>query len=109
MISVLLVKGRFSLRCEAEGHALFDKKGRDIVCAAATVLLRTAAQTLSQRPGISFTGEAPHPGRIAFEARADQDSAKTELKFAADFLQKGFEGLAKEFPQNIKLECKLEE
>lgn len=109
MISVLLVNGRSLLRCEAEGHALFDKKGQDIVCAAATILLRTAAQTLSQRPGISFASEEPVFGRLAFEARADKDSAKTELKFAADFLQKGFESLAKEFPQNVQLECKLEE
>ncbi|MBO7122945.1 MAG: ribosomal-processing cysteine protease Prp [Treponema sp.] len=109
MISVLLVNGRSLLRCEAEGHALFDKKGRDIVCAAATILLRTAAQTLSQRPGICFTSEEPVLGKIAFEARADKDSAITELKFAADFLQKGFESLAKEFPQNVQLECKLEE
>ncbi|MBO4546549.1 MAG: ribosomal-processing cysteine protease Prp [Treponema sp.] len=109
MISVLLVKGRSLLRCEAEGHALFDKKGQDIVCAAATILLRTAAQTLSQRPGISFNGEEPVRGKIAFEARADQDSARAEIEFAADFLQKGFESLAKEFPQNVRLECKLEE
>ena len=109
MINVLLVNGRSLLRCEAEGHALFDKKGQDIVCAAATILLRTAAQTLEKRPGIDFKGEAPVQGRVAFEARADKDSAKTELEFAADFLQKGFESLAKEFPQNVHLECKLEE
>ena len=109
MISVLLVKGRFWLRCEAQGHALFDKKGRDIVCAAATVLIRTAAQTLGQRPGIAFEGAAPDRGELFFEARANQSKAEAELEFAADFLQKGFESLAKEFPQNIKLECKLEE
>ena len=109
MISVLLVKGRSLLRCEAEGHALFDKKGQDIVCAAATILLRTAAQTLSQRSGICFNGEEPVRGKIAFEARTDQDSARAEIEFAADFLQKGFESLAKEFPQNVRLECKLEE
>ena len=109
MITIQLVKGRSFLACKAEGHALFDKKGQDIVCAAATILLRTAAQTLEKRPGISFSGEEPVKGRLAFEAKADKDSAKTELKFAADFLQKGFESLAKEFPQNVQLECNLEE
>jgi hypothetical protein len=108
MITIQLVKGRSFLACKAEGHALFDKKGQDIVCAAATILLRTAAQTLEKRPGISFSGEAPEKGRLAFEAKADQDSAAAELKFAADFLRKGFESLAKEFPQNVHLECKTE-
>jgi uncharacterized protein YsxB (DUF464 family) len=109
MIKIQLVNGRSFLSCKAEGHALFDKKGQDIVCAAATILLRTAAHTLGKRPGISFSGEEPVKGRLAFEAKADNDSAKTELKFAADFLQKGFESLAKEFPQNVQLECNLEE
>ncbi len=109
MIKIQLVKGRSLLACKAEGHALFDKKGQDIVCAAVTVLLRTAAQTLEKRPGVSFSGEEPVKGRLAFEAKADRDSAAAELKFAADFLQKGFESLVKEFPQNVQLECKLEE
>ena len=109
MIKIQLVNGRSFLSCKAEGHALFDKKGQDIVCAAATILLRTAAQTLEKRPGISFSGEEPVKGRLAFEAKADKDSAKNELKFAADFLQKGFESLAKEFPQNVQFECNLEE
>ena len=108
MITIQLVKGRSFLACKAEGHALFDKEGQDIVCAAATILLRTAAQTLEKRPGISFSGEAPEKGRLAFEAKAEQDSAAAELKFAADFLRKGFESLAKEFPKNVHLECKTE-
>ena len=109
MISVLLAGGRGFLACEAKGHALFDQKGRDIVCAAVTVLVRTAAQTLDGRQGVAFEGAAPERGTLSFEARADGDLAKAELKFAADFLKKGFESLAKEFPQNIQLECKLEE
>ena len=109
MISVLLVRREGFLACEALGHALFDKNGRDIVCAAATVLLRTAALTLDGRLGVAFDGKAPNKGSLSFEARADNDSAKLELKFAADFLQKGFESLVKEFPQNVQFECKLEE
>lgn len=109
MINVLLVNSSGFLSCKAEGHAMFDKKGRDIVCSAATVLLRTAARTLGSRPGIAFEGGAPERGVLFFEARADEVLAKAELKFAADFLKIGFESLSKEFPQNIRFECNLEE
>lgn len=109
MISVLLVRREGFLACKASGHALFDKNGRDIVCAAATVLLRTAALTLDGRSGVAFDGRAPERGALSFEARADGGSGKLELEFAADFLEKGFESLAKEFPQNVQFECKLEE
>ncbi len=109
MINVLLEKKAGLLRCKAEGHALFDQKGRDIVCAAATVLLRTAAQVLGDWPGIAFEGAAPERGTLSFEAKADGGEAKAELKFAADFLKAGFDSLAKEFPQNVQFECNLEE
>ena len=109
MVRVLLVGRSGFLSCKAEGHALFDKKGRDIVCAAVTVLLRTAARTLESKKDIAFEGGASKRGELFFEARADGDLAKAELKFAADFLKKGFESLAKEFAQNVRFECNLEE
>ena len=96
MLRVLLEKGRSSLACRAEGHALFDKKGQDIVCAAATALIRTAMQTLQDRPAIAFEGGAPVRGEAGWTARA------------ADFLEQGFRTLSREFPQNITFECKSE-
>mgnify|MGYP002626375087 CR=1 FL=1 len=109
MIKIQLARGAAFLACKAEGHALYGKKGGDIVCSAATFMLRTAAQILESRPGILFMGEEPQRGRLAFNAKADSDSAGLELRFAADFLQKGFDSLSKEFPQNVLFECKLEE
>ena len=109
MLNVLLAKAGGRLRCEAEGHALFDQKGRDIVCAASSILLRTAARTLKKWPGIRLEGDAPQRGVFKFEATADSDSAKAGMRFAADFLREGFESLAKDFPQNILFECNLEE
>ena len=109
MIQILLVRAQGRLALSAKGHALYGKKGQDIVCAAVTVLARTAAQTLGSRPGIAFEGALPNRGELSFEARALEDSAKAGLDFAADFLQKGFEGLSKEFPQNVQFECNLEE
>lgn len=108
MLRVLLEKGRYSLACRAEGHALFDKKGQDIVCAAATALIRTAMQTLQDRPAIVFEGGAPVRGETGWTARAAAGSqrALTEINFAADFLEQGFRTLSREFPQNITFECK---
>ncbi len=41
MISVKLKKSKEILEVHAEGHALFDKKGKDIVCASASVLIES--------------------------------------------------------------------
>ena len=109
MIKVLLVQNSGFLGCEAQGHAGFGKKGQDIVCAAATFLLRTVAQALGKTPGVAFKGQAPYEGSLSFEARAEGDSAVAGLKFAAEMIQEGFQSLSREFPQNVQFECKLEE
>jgi hypothetical protein len=41
MISVSFKKDKNELEVGANGHALFDKKGRDIVCASVSVLIQS--------------------------------------------------------------------
>ncbi len=107
MVKILLVRGDGSLSLKADGHALFDRKGKDIVCAAVTVLARTAALTFEGRPGVDFNGDAPVRGEVAFTVRAS-GPAKAEVNFAADFLSRGFESLAREFPQNVEYDFRIE-
>ncbi|MDE5614650.1 MAG: ribosomal-processing cysteine protease Prp, partial [Treponemataceae bacterium] len=54
MTTVTLVCGKDGAfrSCEAAGHAGFAAKGSDIVCAAVTILLRTAADVLSGMDGV---------------------------------------------------------
>ncbi|KKL15939.1 hypothetical protein LCGC14_2500580 [marine sediment metagenome] len=51
---------------QASGHAGSGKKGEDIVCAAVTVLLRTAARLISGEKGLETGGEALRPGEMTF-------------------------------------------
>ena len=56
MTAVTLVKAKDGsvLKCKALGHAGFAESGKDIVCSAVTVLMRTAIQVLSDTSGIEF-------------------------------------------------------
>ena len=71
MIEVLLVCGKDGAfkSCNASGHAGFAAKGKDIVCAAVTELLRTAVQVLQKTEGmcplakILFIADKIEPGR----------------------------------------------
>lgn len=93
--------GDGSLRsCCGEGHAGYAPSGSDIVCAAATVLLRTALQVLSEEYGASVLVNTPEPGILEFSVQEGVDD-KSRLVYASDFLRAGFASLQNEFPRHI--------
>jgi uncharacterized protein YsxB (DUF464 family) len=76
MIQVTLTRKKDGFTCRAEGHAGFAEPGKDIVCAAATILLRTTAETLAKTPGLRVTPLDVAPGLLAFEVHP-QDVSST--------------------------------
>ncbi len=90
-------------RFEAAGHAGHGKKGEDIVCAAFTVLARTAYEALAALPGIEMTGSAKSPGSLEFAVRRVPPEMTERAAGIADFLQIGLSGLEREFPGEIGL------
>jgi uncharacterized protein YsxB (DUF464 family) len=78
------------------------KKGTDIVCAAVSVLMRTALAILSGKEGITAKGGAPEPGFLWMEA--DYTAEGKDFLFAAGvFLIEGLRSVTMEFPKNCTL------
>ena len=91
--------------CRASGHSGAGKEGNDIVCAAVSVLIRTAFSTLSGRNGIDIRGGAPEKGQFWLEA--DYTAEGKEFLFAAgEFLINGLLSVAQEFPKNCNITIK---
>jgi uncharacterized protein YsxB (DUF464 family) len=88
--------------CEASGHAGAGKTGTDIVCAAVSVLMRTAVQVLSNRKGITIRSGAPEPGLLWLKADYTGEG-RDFLSAAGEFLLAGLGSVAGEFPANCKL------
>jgi uncharacterized protein YsxB (DUF464 family) len=87
--------------CTASGHAGTGQAG-DIVCAAVSVLMRTALRALSDREGITIRCDAPDPGFLKLEA--DYTQVGKDFLFAAGvFLTEGLESVAGEYPQQCTL------
>ena len=93
--------------CKASGHAGAGKAGADIVCAAISVLMRTALRTLSNREGVSIRGGAPEPGLLWLEADYTAEG-KDFLSAAGVFLLEGLKSVAEEFPACCKLTIRTE-
>ncbi|MCL2806160.1 MAG: ribosomal-processing cysteine protease Prp [Treponema sp.] len=88
--------------CKASGHAGAGKTGNDIVCAAVSVLMRTAISTLSGRKGITLRYGAPEKGQVWLETEYEAEG-KDFLHAAGVFLIKGLSSVAQEYPGNCKL------
>jgi uncharacterized protein YsxB (DUF464 family) len=85
------------VRCAASGHAGAAAAGSDIVCAAVSVLLRTAVRAVSGRAGISAGFSAPERG--CFEFFAQYSAAGRDFLYATGvFLYEGLKSIAEEYP-----------
>ena len=91
--------------CRACGHAGAGSAGNDIVCAAVSVLMRTALNTLSDRRGIILRGGAPEKGQVWLETDYDAEG-KDFLSACGIFLIEGLKSVAQEFPKNCNLTIK---
>ncbi len=110
MTDVLLVCNKFGMfkSVKAKGHASYSSKGNDIVCAAITILLRTAIDVLEKTEGISLSIDSSSRGNLAFCVEDAKENTlnevlKSRLICVGDFLRQGIKSLAQEFPKNVQL------
>ena len=85
--------------CDIRGHAGAGKRGNDIVCAAVSVLARTALTVLSGREGIVVKGSAPQRGEFNLETEALNNEGRDFLDTTGSFLIEGLASVAGEYPQ----------
>ncbi len=118
MIQIVLVcteEGELA-SCKAEGHALFSKKGADIVCSAVTTLLRTTLSVLESNKFIVVETVAPSRGMLSFCVKEKTqgggedllDLTSSMLIYAKVFLENGLTLLCSEYPEYVSLNILIE-
>jgi len=85
------------------GHSGTAKRGEDPVCAAVTVLFRTAARALRLQPDFGVRGHASESGKMEVQIGAVPARRREWLAGFTDFLLRGIEDLREEYPQAIHL------
>lgn len=86
----------------ASGHAGFAKRGRDIVCAAATSLLRTVAGELADHEDLVCRGSAGE-AQLLFHVGEIPAGRAEWLRGVTDTLRRGLEDLRREYPRTIEV------
>ena len=90
---------------EADGHADFADHGEDIVCAAISVLMQTAVNSLEAVAGIDyFIFESDESGYMYIELPAKlNESQADKANVILETVYTGLKGIAEAYPKHIKL------
>ena len=95
-----------SITMKLSGHAGAGEVGKDIVCASASILAYTVAQTLQFMYGEGQLQKKPHikldPGDCIITAKP-KDDAYAEVLHTFFVAQVGYSLLAKNYPQFVDL------
>ncbi|MBN2553970.1 MAG: ribosomal-processing cysteine protease Prp [Spirochaetales bacterium] len=95
---------RGSLRgFSVSGHAESGQRGQDLVCAAVSALLRTAARILELQPDIGVRGGASEDGRMELLLDRLPPARRQWLAGVTDFLVRGVRDLQEENPEAISV------
>ena len=104
MISAVLHRGETGLTgCRLSGHSGQAKAGRDIVCAAVSILGCTCVNAMESVLGIVPVITENDAGVLAFRLPelTPEDNAKAQILMGA--LKQGLSDLAEEYPQFVTL------
>ncbi|MDR2632862.1 MAG: ribosomal-processing cysteine protease Prp [Treponema sp.] len=98
-IDLALDEAGLLVGCGVQGHAKAGPKGSDVVCAAVSVLTKTALRVLSLQEGIQVQGCAEEPG--VFWMELEYAPQERDFLFAIGmFLKEGLEAVATEYPNH---------
>ncbi|TCW62381.1 ribosomal-processing cysteine protease Prp [Treponema sp. J25] len=110
MVSVTVVLDEKGLlrHCQVWGHAGAGQLGHDVVCAALSVLSRTALRMLAERADVSVQGDAPVRGNLWFSVSLREEGARPFLEALTTFLLEGFRSVSQEYPAYCTLHIQTE-
>ena len=74
------------------------------MCAAVSILARTALDVLHEHGGLELKTDSAERGELSFTVEKKQGGCSGILSYTADFLEKGFDSLQKEYPAYVSAE-----
>ncbi len=90
----------------ATGHSGAAARGHDVVCASASVLLRTLGRVVEARRGIDVKGSADSRGEFFLEIGSVEDTEYCWLRGVTAFVVAGLADLETEYPEYCSVSFK---
>lgn len=99
MISVKVIPNKYELKMW--GHAEYEEKGKDIVCAAASMLFYTLCETVTSYPDKAFKREPLIDVKEPRCICTPKDEYKANFDIIYQTILNGFTLLMEHYPENI--------
>ena len=103
MLTIRLYTDANALRLRLTGHAGAGKWGKDIVCAAASVLTYTAAASAQQLYREGKLKSAPHIRLLPGDALVELEACP-QARQLMDVIRTGYSLLAMRYPENVRMD-----
>ena len=92
----------------AEGHAGDSPAGKNIICAAVSVLIRSAYRTIVKNSKVEACITAKNEGSLYFRIIKFDESQTEWLKGISDYLLTGIKDIESESPDSVKIVITVE-
>ena len=97
MIEAILQKRQDTYEVQVVGHAGYDETGKDIVCAAVSILVQSFEMYCEETNGIRIMDKTLQPGIAMYFVTGE----KSLIEPAYNMLKIGIEMLSENFSKNI--------
>ena len=101
--AVLFREGENLTGCRLEGHSGRSYAGRDIVCAAVSILGCTCVNALESVCGVIPEVTQNDEGILTFNLPAMTEAENDKAQILMKALKQGLDDLTAEYPQNVTL------
>ena len=89
---------------DASGHSGSADKGKDLICGAASALLRTVSRVLEIEPSVELVGSVEEQGELHLRLKLLEESKREWLGGVSSFTVLGLKDLEAEFPTFCRIQ-----
>ena len=102
MVTVTFTREGKKLSLHTKGHAGYEERGKDIVCASCSILAYTLSYVVGRLDGVELI-EDIRSGNTTIECECKDPNTFKSLRDAFHFTEVGYALLQRNYPQYVEL------
>jgi hypothetical protein len=103
-VKIIIDHNKIINELKVNGHSNFDKKGKDIVCAAVSILVYTIYLSLKKLPSIKIEYKDDKKDSVFLSLKKYSNELEGEIRGITIFLINGINLLSEKYKSNVKLD-----
>ncbi len=102
-IAIVLNEAGTLSHLKIKGHVAGAPRGKNLACAAVSLMVRSVARLVTAQPGWKVNGDAPEPGDLSLAIQWHPNDMTEWLKGVTDTLLRALIDIDEEYPSALSL------